>query len=29
MVDDRRAREHIGYRPRHGLRETVLAVDDA
>ncbi len=29
MVDDRRAREHLGYVPRHALRDTVLAVDDA
>ena len=28
MVDDRRAREVIGYRPAHDIAETVRAVDD-
>jgi UDP-glucose 4-epimerase len=28
MVDDRRARERMGYAPRHTLTETVHAVDD-
>jgi UDP-glucose 4-epimerase len=28
MVDDARARDALGYAPRHGLRETVLAVED-
>ncbi len=28
MVDDTRAREVLGFRPRHGLRETLLAVDE-
>lgn len=28
MVDDRRAREQMGYQPRRTLRETVMAVDD-
>jgi UDP-glucose 4-epimerase len=27
MVDDSRARELLGYRPRHGLEETIRAVD--
>lgn len=27
MVDDRRARDALGYAPRHGLRDTVLAVE--
>lgn len=27
MVDDRRARDVLGYAPRHGLRDTVLAVE--
>jgi UDP-glucose 4-epimerase len=29
MVDDNRARAQMGYSPRHALRETVSAVDDA
>ncbi len=29
MVDDRRAREQMNFRPSHTLRETVMAVDDA
>jgi UDP-glucose 4-epimerase len=29
MVDDRRARAGMGYAPRRGLHETVMAVDDA
>jgi UDP-glucose 4-epimerase len=28
MVDDRRAREVLGFAPRVGLEETVLSVDD-
>lgn len=28
MVDDRRAREVLGYAPRHDLRQTALAVED-
>lgn len=27
MVDDRRARDALGYAPRHGLRDTVFAVE--
>jgi UDP-glucose 4-epimerase len=29
MVDDRRARVQLGYRPHRTLHETVMAVDDA
>ena len=28
MVDDRRARDALGYAPRHGLRDTVFSVED-
>lgn len=28
MVDDRRARDALGYAPRHGVRDTVFAVDN-
>jgi UDP-glucose 4-epimerase len=28
MVDDRRARDALGYAPRHGLRDTVFAVEN-
>lgn len=28
MVDDRRAREQLGYSPRHDLQQTLLSVDD-
>jgi UDP-glucose 4-epimerase len=28
MVDDRRAREVLGYAPQHDLRRTALAVED-
>jgi hypothetical protein len=28
MVDDRRARQVLGYTPRVSLEETVLSVDD-
>ncbi|MBK7539192.1 MAG: NAD-dependent epimerase/dehydratase family protein [Myxococcales bacterium] len=28
MIDGRRAREELGYRPLHGLRDTIRAVDD-
>jgi UDP-glucose 4-epimerase len=29
MVDDRRARDALGYAPRHGLRDTVFAVENS
>jgi UDP-glucose 4-epimerase len=29
MVDDRRARAQLGYKPRHDIRETVLAVEES
>ena len=28
MIDDRRARDALGYAPRHGLRDTVFSVED-
>jgi UDP-glucose 4-epimerase len=28
MVDDRRAREQMGYAPKNGLEQTVRAVED-
>ncbi|MBK6534998.1 MAG: NAD-dependent epimerase/dehydratase family protein [Deltaproteobacteria bacterium] len=29
MVDDRRARDALGYAPRHGLRDTVFSVEES